>query len=54
MHKETNPLNCSTENVQTRIESLIARCQHGWSLPSEFYSDQEVYRFDVDVFWRTG
>ncbi len=40
--------------MQTAIESLIARCQPGWSLPREFFSDEEVYRLDVARLWRTG
>jgi len=38
--------------MQTRIESLVARCQPGWSLPGEFFSDENVYRRDLDQVWR--
>ena len=40
--------------MQSRIESLIARRQPGWSLPREFYSGDEVYRHDLDHVWRAG
>src|SRR5437868_11968190 len=40
--------------MQPRIESLIARCQRGWSLPRDFYSDIEVYQTDVQRIWRRG
>src|SRR5258706_6715322 len=36
------------------IDSLIARCQPGRALPREFYSDQIVYRADLDRVWRRG
>lgn len=36
------------------IESLIARCQAGWSLPGEFYRDEAVYRLDIERIWRRG
>jgi Rieske 2Fe-2S family protein len=40
--------------MQTGIEALIGRCRPGWSLPREFYSDEEVYRFDLACIWRAG
>jgi Rieske 2Fe-2S family protein len=40
--------------MQTRIESLAARCQPGWSLPHEFFSDEEIYRRDLERVWREG
>jgi Rieske 2Fe-2S family protein len=40
--------------MQSRIESLLARCQPGWSLPRAFYSDEEIYRLDVERVWRRG
>jgi Rieske 2Fe-2S family protein len=40
--------------MQTRIESLVARCQPGRSLPGDFYSGEEIYRLDVARVWRTG
>ena len=36
------------------LESLIARCRPGWSLPREFYVEEDVYRFDLARIWRTG
>src|SRR5437867_11445392 len=36
------------------IEALIARCRPGWSLPREFYSDEPVYRADINRIWRRG
>lgn len=40
--------------MRTLIEPLIARCRPGWSLPGEFYSDEEIYRHDLARVWRTG
>ena len=40
--------------MQTGIESLIARCQPGWSLPHDVYAEEEIYRLDVDRLWRSG
>jgi Rieske 2Fe-2S family protein len=40
--------------MTSRIDSMITRCQPGWSLPREFYSDEAVYRHDVDRIWRAG
>jgi len=40
--------------MQTLIEPLMARCRPGWSLPGEFYSDEEVYCHDLARVWRTG
>lgn len=36
------------------IESLRATCRPGWSLPGAFYSDETVYREDVERLWRRG
>ena len=38
----------------SRIESLIASCRTGWSLPGEFYSDEEIYQLDLQSIWRRG
>jgi Rieske 2Fe-2S family protein len=40
--------------MQTGIESLIARCQPGWSLPRDFYNDDTVYQLDLERVWRRG
>jgi Rieske 2Fe-2S family protein len=40
--------------MQNRIESLIGQCRPGWSLSRPFYSDEEIYRADVEVVWRQG
>ena len=37
-----------------RVESLLTRCRPGWSLPREFYFDEEIYKLDVDAIWRRG
>jgi len=36
------------------IDSLIAGRQPGRALPREFYSDENVYRADLDRLWRRG
>ena len=40
--------------MQTGLESLIARCQPGWSLPADFYSRDDVYQLDLERVWRRG
>jgi Rieske 2Fe-2S family protein len=40
--------------MQNRVESLIARCPPGQTLPREFFSDEEIYRLDLERIWRTG
>ena len=40
--------------MQTAIEQLVARCQPGWTLPGEFFSDENIYQLDVTRVWRTG
>src|SRR4030095_15227547 len=40
--------------MQMAIQPLVARRQPGWSLPGEFYSDEEVYHHDVARVWRSG
>src|SRR5215510_12701722 len=36
------------------IGARIAGCRPGCSLPREFYSDEAIYRCDVDAIWRHG
>lgn len=36
------------------LEALIAGCQPGWSLPQAFYTDEAVYRLDIERIWRHG
>src|SRR4026209_993098 len=36
------------------LASLMARCRPGWALPGEFYSDETIYRTDLDRVWRRG
>jgi Rieske 2Fe-2S family protein len=40
--------------MQTHLESFLSRCRPGWSLSREFYSDEELYRTEVECIWRTG
>ena len=35
-------------------KALLARCRSGWSLPGEFYRDEQIYRLDLERIWRTG
>jgi len=34
--------------------ALASECRPGWSLPGRFYSDETIYRADVDRIWRRG
>jgi glycine betaine catabolism A len=36
------------------LEALIAGCEPGWSLPGVFYTDEAVYRQDIERIWRHG
>lgn len=36
------------------IESLVAQRQPGCTLPQDFYSEEEVYRADIQAVWRQG
>ena len=40
--------------MPSRIESLISQSPTGWSLSRSFYSDEDVYRLDLERIWRTG
>src|SRR6266446_7342070 len=37
-----------------RIAALASGCRPGWSLPAEFYSDETIYRADLERIWRRG
>jgi Rieske 2Fe-2S family protein len=36
------------------IEALLAGFQPGWSLPGAFYTDEAMYRLDIERIWRRG
>ncbi len=40
--------------MSSRIETHLKRCQPGWSLPGEFYSDLVIYESDLEQVWRRG
>src|ERR1051325_987647 len=37
-----------------KITALISQCRLGWSLPGAFYSDEAIYRADLERIWRKG
>jgi Rieske 2Fe-2S family protein len=41
-------------SVRPVIESLLAECRPGWTLPGKFHFDEAVYRVDVERIWRHG
>src|SRR6185436_6262678 len=43
-----------TPPVTDRVSILLERYRPGWSLPREFYFDEEVYRRDIEAIWRSG
>jgi len=43
-----------TRAAGSRVKGLLARCRPGWSLPREFYFDEEIYRLDLENIWRRG
>jgi glycine betaine monooxygenase A len=38
----------------SRLGKLLSSCRPGWSLPGPFYSDEGIYRADLDRIWRRG
>src|SRR5437879_2817116 len=36
------------------LDALTAQCQPGWSLPGAFYTNDAVYRRDIERVWRRG
>src|SRR5712672_4481690 len=44
----------SLARSKDRIAALAAEYRPGWSLPGAFYSDEAVYRADLERIWRTG
>src|SRR5437016_5990965 len=43
-----------TSRHSPRVGALLASCRPGWSLPREFYSEEEIYRLDLERIWRRG
>lgn len=41
-------------NLSEKAAALAAEYRPGWSLPGPFYSDDVVYRADLERIWRTG
>ena len=39
------------ENVDS-LSALVEKCEPGWTLPGEFFSDPAIYRTDMDRVWR--
>ncbi len=37
-----------------RIAELVGRRRSGWSLEGPFYSDEEIYRLELERIWRRG
>src|SRR2546423_305371 len=44
----------SLANSKDKVEALAAEYRPGWSLPGAFYSDDSVYRADLERIWRAG
>src|SRR5690242_7568795 len=44
----------SLAKSKDRIAALAAEYRPGWSLPGAFYSDEDVYRADLERIWRAG
>src|SRR5882724_4143961 len=44
----------SPANPKDKVETLAAEYRPGWSLPGAFYSDETVYRADLERIWRAG
>src|SRR6266705_6580565 len=44
----------SPANPKDKVETLAAEYRPGSSLPGAFYSDDTVYRADLERIWRAG
>ena len=44
----------ATAPLPSRIADLIASRRGGWSLEGAFYSDEEIYRLEMERIWRRG
>ncbi|HEV2431502.1 MAG TPA: aromatic ring-hydroxylating dioxygenase subunit alpha [Burkholderiales bacterium] len=42
------------QGTQGELSSYLAAYRPGWSLPRAFYSDETVYRADLEQIWRKG
>src|SRR5215204_935424 len=36
------------------LSDLVAGCRPGWSLPQPFFTDDAIYRLDLERIWRQG
>jgi glycine betaine catabolism A len=43
-----------TDSASRRLDELIAQRIPGHALPRAFYTDEEVYQFDLERIWRRG
>ncbi|MEW6158495.1 MAG: aromatic ring-hydroxylating dioxygenase subunit alpha [Verrucomicrobiota bacterium] len=41
-----------TDFIPAWFNEWIGLCKPGWSLPRPFYSDANVYRYDIELIWR--
>src|SRR6266481_3859709 len=46
--------NSAASRSKDRVAALATEFRPGWSLPGAFYSDDEVYRADLERIWRAG
>ncbi len=44
----------SADRADERIAALARACRPGWSLPGQFYSEEAIYRADLEHVWRSG
>jgi glycine betaine monooxygenase A len=44
----------SLASLKDRVAALAAEYRPGWSLPGAFYSDEVVYRAELERIWRAG
>jgi Rieske 2Fe-2S family protein len=51
--KRTRSARSSTDS-KDKVAGLSTEYRPGWSLPGPFYSDETVYRADLERIWRTG
>jgi Rieske 2Fe-2S family protein len=48
------PLNPFISQPISPLKKLLAECRPGWSLPGAFFTDEAIYRLDIERIWRRG
>jgi Rieske 2Fe-2S family protein len=44
----------SNATPEHELSALVAGCRPGWTLPGRFFTDESIYRRDLERIWRRG